>query len=260
MRIIVCVKQVPSTGEVRMNPSTNTIIRDASHSVINPFDAHAVEAAVCLREKLGGSVTALSMGIPATEQILRDTVARGADTGVLLSDRAFAGADTLATSLTLSAGVAAIGAFDLILCGKMAVDGDTAQIGPELAEALQIPHVTDVNAILAADEKRLKVRQATGNGFRILEVRLPALITVTREINLPRMPSLAGIRRSLEAPFSLLDHRQVDIDPAQAGLEGSPTQVIRTYVPPKDRVCIKVEGDAAKQAQELLKLMEEVMA
>lgn len=147
MNIIVCVKQVPSTTEVRMDPVTHTILRDGRQSVINPFDSTAVELAVQLKEAHGGTVTALSMGIPATETLLRDAIASGADNAVLLTDRRFAGADTLATSYTLSLGVAAIGKYDCILCGKMAVDGDTAQIGPELAEQLGLPHVTDVCAI-----------------------------------------------------------------------------------------------------------------
>ena len=146
MRYVVCIKQVPSTNEVRLDPVTNTILRDGRQSVVNPFDAHAVEEGVRLKERFGGEVLAISMGIPAVEELLRDAVARGADRAVLLSDRAFAGADTLATSYTLAAGIRRAGTFDLILCGKMAVDGDTAQIGPELAEQLGIPHLTEVSA------------------------------------------------------------------------------------------------------------------
>lgn len=150
MKIAVCIKQVPSTNEVRLDPVTNTIIRDGRQSVTNPFDTYAVEAAVQIKEQLGGEVTVLSMGIPSTERLLRDACSRGADKGVLLSDRAFAGADTLATSYALSLWCRTAG-LDLILCGKMAVDGDTAQIGPELAEHLGIPHITDVCEILEID-------------------------------------------------------------------------------------------------------------
>ena len=147
MKIIVCIKQVPSTNEVKLDPETKTIIRDGRQSVINPFDTYAMEEAVRLKEKLGGTVCALSMGIPAVERLLREAMSRGVDSALLLSDRAFAGADTLATAYTLSLGVRHLGDFDLILCGRMAIDGDTAQIGPELAEDLGIPQVTNVTAI-----------------------------------------------------------------------------------------------------------------
>jgi electron transfer flavoprotein beta subunit len=254
----VCVKQVLSTGEVRMDPVTNTMIREGRQSVINPFDLHALEAAILLKERLGGEITALSMGIPTVEALLRDAIARGADRAVLLSDRAFAGADTLATSRTLAAGMGLIGGFDLILCGKMAVDGDTAQIGPELAEALDIPHVADVCEILTANEYSIQVRQAAGYGFCTLEVALPALITVTREANRPRMPSLAGIRRSRTAPLRLADSGELALEPCRMGLNGSPTRVVKTFVPVRERVCRPVEGSPSRQAAALLDMVKEV--
>ncbi|MEG2204797.1 MAG: electron transfer flavoprotein subunit beta/FixA family protein, partial [Oscillospiraceae bacterium] len=194
MKIIVCIKQVPSTNEVRLDPVTNTIIRDGRQSVTNPFDSYALEQAVELKEKMGGTVTVLSMGIPDTERLLRDAMSRGADAALLLSDRAFAGADTLATSYTLSLGVRKLGGADLILCGKMAVDGDTAQIGPELSEQLGIAHVTDVSEILSIEAGRITVRRLCDGGSQTLEVRLPALLTVLKDINMPRMPSIAGVR------------------------------------------------------------------
>ena len=161
MKYIVCIKQVPSTNEVRLDPETHAIIRDGRQSVINPFDLYAVELAKRLKEKTGGTLTALSIGIPATERLLREAVSRGADDAVLLTDRAFAGSDTLATSYAVSLGVKAAGGADLILCGKMAVDGDTAQIGPELAETLGIHHVTDVCEVLDITEKDITVKKLT---------------------------------------------------------------------------------------------------
>ena len=172
MNTVVCIKAVPSTTEVKMDPVTNTLVRDGRQSVVNPFDQTALEVAVRLKEQLGGRVCALSMGIPDTERLLRDCLARGADQGLLLSDRAFAGADTLATSYSLSCGLADLTKngwhTDLVICGKMAVDGDTAQIGPELACVLGVPCVTDVLEVVAADEQQLTLRRATDAGEAIV--------------------------------------------------------------------------------------------
>ena len=250
MKIVVCIKQVPSTNEVHMNPVTNTIIRDGKQSVTNPFDTYALEQAVQIKEQLGGEVIALSMGIPATERLLRDATSRGADRSLLLSDRSFAGADTLATSYTLSLGIKELGGADLILCGKMAVDGDTAQIGPELAEQLGLPHVTDVLGIDAIDEREVLCRKATDNGWMALKVKLPALLTVVKDLNMPRMSSLPGILYSLDSPFEMKSAADLAADPARIGLNGSPTQVVRTYVPQRIREAIVLEGDAGQLADD----------
>ena len=252
MKTIVCVKQVPSTNEVRLDPETNTIIRDGRQSVINPFDTYALEEAVKIKEKLGGTVTVLSMGIPATERLLRDAMSRGADNGLLLTDRAFAGADTLATSYILSLGVEKIDGFDLIICGKMAVDGDTAQIGPELAETLGIPHIADVKEIIDIDEKSLICRKLIDGGERELTVTLPALITVVKDINMPRLPSIKGVRFSLDAPCDICGASAVAADTARTGLNGSPTQVVRTFTPERRGEATALEGDAAVQAKAIL--------
>ena len=189
MNMIVCVKQVPSSNEVRLDPVKKTIIRDSSNAVTNPFDVTAVEAAVRIREKAGGTVTVLSMGIPATERLLRDEIARGADRAVLLTDRAFAGADTLVTSYTLSLAVQKLEKPDLILCGKMATDGDTAQIGPELAQHLGIPCVTDVTGLCEVNEKDIICERNTDSGTEKVKVSLPAVITVVKALTQPRLPS-----------------------------------------------------------------------
>ena len=235
MKIIVCVKQVPASNEVRLDPKTNTIIRDGGQAVINPFDSHALEAALQLKERFGGAVTVLSMGIPDTAHMLRDCMARGADRALLLTDRAFAGADTLATSYALCKGVEAVGDFDLILCGKMAVDGDTAQIGPEMAQRLGVPHVTDVEW-LEATEREVTVRRQLGGSVQTLRVPLPAVLTVTRELNVPRLPSIAGVLRAEEATVDTYDAREAGADEALCGLKGSPTQVVQTYLPQRTRV------------------------
>ncbi len=262
MRIVVCIKQVPGSTRVELDPVTKTIIREARRAVTNPFDSFAIELAIRLkedRETAGGQVetVALSMGIPATETLLRDAVCRGLDRAVLVTGRAFAGADTLATAYTLAAAVRQLGGADLILCGKMAVDGDTAQTGPELAERLGWPHVTDVSAILdfPADGRCMTVRKRIAGGSQILRVRLPALITVAANIATPRLPSIAGIRRGQQAPFVSLDVQALAADPAQIGLNGSPTQVVRTFTPERNKQARAIGGDTDEQVQALVKLI-----
>lgn len=256
MDIIVCIKQVPSTNEVRLDPVTGTIIRDGRNSVINPFDSYAIEEAVRLKEKLGGKVTALSMGIPATERLLRDAMARGVDSAVLLTDRAFAGADTLATSYALSLGARRIGDFDLIICGRMAVDGDTAQIGPELSRQLDVNFASDVCEIISADEKKIVCKKLMDGGVATIELYLPAVITVTKDINMPRMASIAGVRYSLTAPFESLTADDLGADKSRCGLNGSPTRVLRSFAPDRSHEAIRIGGsplDAAKEAVRIAK-------
>ena len=257
MKIIVCIKQVPSTNQVKLDPETKTIIRDGRQSVINPFDTYAIEEAVRLKEKLGGKVTALSMGIPATQRILREAMSQGVDEALLLSDRAFAGADTLATAYTLALGARHIGDFDLIVCGRMATDGDTAQIGPELAEDLGVPHVTNVSEILEASDTELLCRKVTDYGTQVVRMKLPGVITVAKDINMPRMASIRGVRESLEAPFTMLGAADTGADPARIGLKGSPTQVVRTFTPEKTVECQFLQGDEKQAADALCRLLKE---
>ena len=254
MKIVVCVKQVPASNEVRLDPKTNTIIRDGAQAVINPFDAHALEAALQLKEHFGGEVTVLSMGIPDTERMLRECISRGADRALLLTDRAFAGADTLATSYALQKGVEKAGDFDLILCGRMAVDGDTAQIGPELAARLGVPHVTDVDWLEAAG-REVTVRRQLGGSVQTLRVPLPAVLTVTRELNVPRLPSIAGVLCAAEAKVECFDAAAVAADPALCGLKGSPTQVVQTFLPQRTRTVREITGTAAQRCAALERII-----
>ena len=258
MKIIVCIKQVPSTNEVRLDPVTKTILRDGRQAVINPFDLYAIEEAVRLRERHGGSVCALSMGIPATERLLRDAMARGVDEAVLLTDRAFAGSDTLATSYALSLGVKQIGDFDLIICGKMAVDGDTAQIGPELSAQLGIPFLTEVRRITESSETMLRCERRTDFGYAEAEIRLPAVITVSSDINLPRFATIAGVRASLQAPFRSFTAEAVGADAGRCGLTGSPPQVVRSFTPDRTHRAEYLSGTTAENADAVLKLWKEV--
>ena len=263
MRIIACVKAVPSSTEVKMDPKTNTIVRDGKHAVINPFDATALECALQACETLANqgadvTVTALSMGIPATADLLRDCVARGADSGVLLSDRAFAGADTLATCYALTLGIEHIGNPDLIVCGKMAVDGDTAQIGPELAGAFNIPCVTDVSEIREVASDHIVVTHVTDEGHDVVEIPLPAVITVGKDVAQLRMPSIAGVLAAEDASIEVLTAADAGADPARCGLAGSPTQVVRSFVPERTHDCTYIGGDIDTQVHALANLLKEM--
>lgn len=285
MHIVVCVKAVPSSTEVKMDPVTHTIVRDGRESVVNPFDAAALEVALAIKDERaatgeGCRVSVLSMGIPATEVLLRDGIARGASDALLLSDRAFAGADTLATSYALSCGIRELGSAsmgdaaasgvsehgeaapgpslpDLILCGKMAVDGDTAQIGPELAGLFDMPCVTDVRELVAIERGRVTVRHATDAGIELVEVPLPAVLTVAKDIAQPRMPSIAGVRAAAGAPVAVFSAACVQADPARSGLAGSPTQVVRSFVPERSDTCEVLEGSVPEQAARIIALAEE---
>ena len=255
MNIVVCVKAVPSTTEVKMDPKTNTIVRDGKQAVVNPFDATALEVALSLKDERAAAgrdtrVTCVSMGIPATERLLRDCIARGADAGLLLSDRAFAGADTLATAYALSCGVNALPAKpDLIVCGKMAVDGDTAQIGPELAGAFGVPCVAGVTEVVCLADGALTLRRDSDEGSELVRVALPCVITVAKDAAQLRMPSIAGVRAGEAASIEVLTAETSGADASRCGLTGSPTQVVRSFVPEKSNEAVRVEGATTEQAK-----------
>lgn len=251
MNIVVCIKQVPGTMEVKMNKETNTIIREGVESIINPFDTYAVEEGLRIRERAGGKVTVLSMGIPSVAELLKDTIGLGADDAVLLSDRAFAGADTLATAYALSMGVRKIGGADLIICGKQATDGDTAQVGPSLAEKLGYPHTTYVRKIEEIKEGYIRCQRMTEDGYEVVEMPLPAVITVVKEINEPRLPSIKNMMRAKKAVVNVWTADDIGADKNLCGLKGSPTQVVRTFVPIHDISSEMIEGDAVQQAAKL---------
>jgi len=231
MHIIVCIKQVPETTEVRINPETNTLIREGVKSIINPFDVYAIEEGVRLKEKFGGKATIITMGPPQAEAVLREAISMGIDEGILLSDRAFAGSDTWATSYALSTAIKKIGAFDLIVCGKQASDGDTAQVGPGISAHLDIPQVTYVKKIEEIKDNLARVERMTEEGFEIIAVPLPALITVVKEINTPRLPSLKGMMRAKQAKIIHWKASDIEAKADCLGLSGSPTQVVKIFTP-----------------------------
>lgn len=232
MKIICCLKQVPDAKNVRLDPKTNTLSREGVESIMNPFDRHALEEGVRLKEKFGGSVVALSMGPPQAEEMLREAISCGADEAVLVSDRAFAGADTWATTYTLSMAVKKIGGCDLILCGKQAIDGDTAQVGPGLAERMNIPYSSYVKKICKCDDDVLTLHRMMDDGYDELSIPLPALLTVVKEINEPRIPSLKGKMKAKKAKIPMLNASDIGADPLLLGLQGSPTQVVKVFAPP----------------------------
>ena len=251
MNITVCIKQVPETTEVRINPETNTLVREGVKSIINPFDLYAIEEGVRLKDKLGGKVTVLTMGPAQAESALREAIALGADEGILVSDRAFAGSDTWATSYTLAKAIEKIRDYDLIICGKQATDGDTAQVGPGIAAHLNLPQVTYVKKVEEVSEKSIRVQRMTEEGYEIIESPLPVLFTVVKEINTPRLPSLRGLMRSKQAKIVHWTHKDLDVKAEDLGLNGSPTQVVKIFTPVQRPSGEMISGAADEIAERL---------
>ena len=254
MNIVVCMKQVPASDDVKINPETNTLIRSGVPSIINPFDENAIEEGLRLRDKLGGKVTVVSMGPPQVEASLRDAIALGVDETILVSDRAFAGADTLATSYTLGKTIATcLPDTDLIIFGKQAIDGDTAQVGPGVAEYLGFPQMIYVVSIESVESGKIVVKRELEDGYEIVEATLPAAITVLKGINTPRYPSLKGKMKAKSATIKTLSAADIDADPERIGLKGSPTWVSRIFTPPaKGNRQIVTDDGSGSSAKDLV--------
>jgi electron transfer flavoprotein beta subunit len=247
MNIVVCLKQVPGTTEVKIDPETNTLRREGIENVVNPFDTYALEEAVRLRERFGGTVTAISMGPPQAEQMLREAISCGADEAVLISDRAFAGSDTLATSYTLSRAVGRIDGWDLVICGRQTIDGDTGQVGPEMSEMLAAPFVAYVSEVEDVAAGRMTVQRMVEEGHETVEAPLPAIITVVKEINVPRLPSLRGKMKSKKAEVPVWTAADLAVEDGAVGLEGSPTTVVKVFFPRREQDGEMLEGDPEEQ-------------
>jgi len=257
MRIIVPIKQVPNTTDVRIDAKTGTLIREGVESIVNPEDLNAVESALCLKDKFGGEVTVVSMGPPQTEDALREVLSMGVDEAYLLTDRALAGADTLATAYSLSRAIKKIGEFDLIICGRQAIDGDTAQVGPQLAEFLKLPQITYVRK-LEIDDGHVIAERALENGYEIVKAPVPALLTVTKEINRPRYPSMSGIRLSFrDKKIHWWKADDFEAEPWRIGLEGSPTWVKKTFSPPPKAPGQVLAGTAREISREVVRKLTE---
>lgn len=256
MEIVVCIKQVPDTTEVRINPETNTLVREGVPSIINPFDLYAIEEGVRIKEKHGGKVTVISMGPPQVESALREAIALGADEAVHLCDRAFAGADTLATSYALAQGIRKLGAFDLIICGKQAIDGDTAQVGPGIAVHLGVPSIAFVKAIEEIGGGKIRAQRMTEEGYETVEGTLPLLLTVVKDINQPRLPSLKGKMKAKKQEIQRFGADEIGAEEKRIGLDGSPTQVVRVFSPPARSGGKIFTGEAGAMVEQLVGEME----
>ena len=244
MSIIVCIKQVPDTSEVRIDPQTNTIIREGVPSIINPFDENAIEQAVQLVEQYGGKVTVVTMGPPQAEAALREALAMGCDEAILVSDRCFAASDTLATSYVLSNTIREIGEYDLIFCGKQAFDGDTAQVPPGIAEQLGIPQVTFAIG-LEVDGKKARVRRLLEDEFEVVEAKMPVLISCVKQMNDPRRPGIKAKLAAKKKEVKVWDSACVNAEACYCGFDGSPPRVVRTFAPKRDIEGERFEGEPA---------------
>ncbi|MDR1732834.1 MAG: electron transfer flavoprotein subunit beta/FixA family protein [Synergistaceae bacterium] len=257
MRIIVCIKQVPDTNEVRMDPKTGTLIREGVPSIINPDDRHALEEALRIKDRQEAEVIVLTMGPLQADVALREALAMGADRAILLTDRKFAGSDTWATAHALACAIGKIGAFDLILCGRQAIDGDTAQVGPQVAEYLNVPQVTYVQSMKLEGEK-VVVERALEEGCEIVETSLPCLLTAVRELNTPRWPFMAGIFDAWrEDRVEVWSADDIGADASIVGLKASPTAVRRAFTPePKARGTM-LEGSGRETVRDLISRLRE---
>lgn len=237
MKIVVPIKQVPETKAVKMDEKTGTVIREGVESIINPLDLYAIEAAIQFKEQFGGTTIGLSMGPPKAAIALREGISMGLDSAVLLSDKAFAGSDTWATSLILAEAIKKIGDVDLIICGERATDGDTGQVGPGIAAFLNLPVASYVNQISELSDNRLTLQRLLENGSEMLECKLPAVLTVVKEVSDPRLPTLRGKQRAKKQAIPSWSNDDLEIDQSQIGLKGSPTKVVKIFRPKVTREC-----------------------
>ncbi len=259
MNIIVLVKQVPDTTEVKLDPKTGSLIREGIESIINPDDRHALEAAVSLKEAHGGKIIVMSMGPPQAIDAISEALGMGADEGVLLSDKAFAGADTWATSLTLGKAIEQVGDYDLVICGRQAIDGDTAQIGPQVAAYLELPQATYVFEIEQMGEKSMIVKRRLEDGFERVQCKLPAVITVIGELNAPRYAKVDRLIDACKekAPIKIWNAADIGVQTREVGLEGSLTHVIKTFAPKVKRETEMLEGNTKEVVASLIGKLKE---
>lgn len=258
MKIIVCMKQVPASAKVEVDPDNGTLKRSSADTKTNPYDLYGLEVALRIREKLGGTVTALTMGPDSAAEMIRDAYAMGADEGVVMSDRKFAGSDVLATSYTLSQGIAALGGADLIICGKQTTDGDTAQIGPAIAEHMNLPHTAWVSEIVEITNQDITVRQNLGVVTQVSKMKYPCLITVDAGIMVPRLPSYRKMREIRDKEIRFLSFADLkDQDLSRYGLIGSPTTVEKIFPPAVKAASEFITGSPDEKNKKLLAILQE---
>ncbi len=252
MNIVVCLKQVPGTTKVQIDPQTNTLIRQGIENIINPLDTYALEEGIRIKERCGGKVMVISMGPPQAEGMLREAISLGADEAILLSDSAFAGADTWATAYTLARAIEKLENYGLIICGRQTIDGDTGQVGPELAEMLELPFVAYVSQIEEIDSRGMRVRRMIEEGHEVLETPLPAVMSVVKEINTPRLPSLRGLTRAKSAAVPVWTAQELGVDKNMVGLAGSSTRVIKVFFPQRVSQGEILQGELESQVESLI--------
>ncbi|HHV58909.1 MAG TPA: electron transfer flavoprotein subunit beta/FixA family protein [Clostridiaceae bacterium] len=263
MDIIVLIKQVPETSNVKMDPNTGTMVRDGVESIINPLDLYAIEVGLQLKEEHGGKVTAVTMGPPSASKALKEAIAMGCDEGVLITDRKFAGSDTWSTAYILSAAIKKIGNYDIVLAGERATDGDTGQVGPNIAACLDLPLGTYISRIDKTDCDKIIVERLLEEGYEKLEMPLPALLTVVKEISFPRLPTLRGKQRAKKTELIVFSAENLELDENLTGLRGSPTRVVKIESPKVMRNGIMLSAkdedqleDAVNKLVEFLKTKE----
>jgi electron transfer flavoprotein beta subunit len=257
MNIVVCLKQVPDTTDIKIDPQTNTLVRQGIKNIVNPFDTYALEEGVRVKERYGGRVTAISMGPAQAEEVLREAIATGADDAVLLSDGAFAGADTLATAYTLARAINKLEQYDVIICGRQTIDGDTGQVGPELAEMLKLSFVAYVSKIDEISNGYMRVKRMIEDGYEVMETPLPAVLTVVKEINVPRLPSLRGLTKAKSAVIPIWTAQELGVDNNMVGLSGSATRVIEIFFPQRVRCGEIFQGELESQVSRLVDKLRE---
>ncbi len=257
MNILVCVKQVPDTTEVKIDPVKGTLIREGVPSILNPDDANALEAALAIKdEKPDTKVQVITMGPPQAKDMLRECLAMGADEAYLLSCRNFGGADTYATSNTLAAGIRKVGDVDIVFAGRQAIDGDTAQVGPQTAQRLGIPVVTYVEDLKIEEDKAIVKRQME-DGYEVIEVKFPCLLTAVKELNEPRYMSIGGIVDSYEKKIIEWNNIDLNLEPEECGLKASPTQVLRSFAPPQKGTGKMISGSTQEVSAFLVKTLKD---
>ena len=259
LNILVCIKQVPGTNKVEVDEKTGVLKRDGVESKMNPYDLYAIETALWIKEKIGGKITVVTMGPPQAESVIREAYMLGVDEGYLFTDRKFAGADVLATTYTLYMGVKTIGEFDLIICGKQTTDGDTGQVGPALAEYLDIPHITWVKTIEKVDEKSIVIEQDLAESTAIVELSYPCLITVDKDIMQPRLPSYKKKLETKNRPVHIMTFEDfADNNVNNYGLSGSATKVERIFPPETNVEQVMLEGKAEELAENIFDILKQI--
>ena len=260
MNVIVCIKQVPAKIKIEIDPKTGTLASGGVDRAINPPDLYALEEGLCIKEKTTGKVTVLTVGPAKADESMKEAIGYGADEAILLSDPAFQGSDTWATSHILAKAIKKIGQFDLVLCGKQSIDGETGQVGPMLAEALGVPFVSLVNKIEELGQGSMKVMRMSDEGHQLIEMVLPGVITVVKEINVPRIPSLRGLMAAKKAKVPVWNAQELGVDPATVGAAGSPTRVSKVFFPQRQTKSEMLKGSPENQVEQIMERLRQARA